>query len=363
MTKCLALPLVALAVTALACRSGIDLERQVLPFHVAVVPPPPATPGSASPGELPGVESELRLALASDAVVRAVSEALGEYCFARVSLLELTADDGRDAFARQAALYEEAVDRGADLVVEYVLRFDEEINRTPSSTAWLNYPLFLFAGPSHWFVADQTYFADVELTASVYDVQALAAGDRSLGDPTALVLLTVARFSEADLDFTDRADGLSDFAKGILVPSAWLARNTQQAGEEVEAAVVSALRTRIVQNVQSRRDELVRAPAVAPAFLEPSEVTIAADGDELVVSGTVHLRADGLARRVHAVRLDAGAGRVDVEPGPPVGDAVDGYRLVPFEVRVPRDSAARYLRAEVVVGARDRFVRTYTFPL
>ena len=344
------------------CRATNELEQQTLPFHVAVVPPPPALVGTASPGEHPGEPSELALALTAGDVARAMSEGLDEYCFARVTALEETGAEEQDAFVRQSALLEEAVASGADLIVEFGLRFDREVYRSASSTSWLNYPLFLFAGPSHWFVADQTYHADVELTAAVYDVQALLAGEGALGDPSARVLLSVARFTEAELDFTDRAESGTDYVRALVVPSAWLAHETAEASAELEAAIVEQLRTRLVQGVQSRRDELVRAAEVAPAFLEPEDVAIESDGEELVVRGLVHLREGALTHRVHAVHLDAGAGEVVVEPVSAEA-TVEGHRAAAFEARVPRASGGGVLRLRVVAGARDRYVRTYTFPV
>ena len=351
-----------------ACRSAPALEARRIPVHVAIVPIAAPAPGRVAPGELEGSETELRLELDAGEVTAALAGALEEYCFARASLLEI-ADEGPasavDAFERERALLAEARDLGADWIVELALRYDAEVYREITSTFWLNYPLFLFAGPSNWFLPDNAYFADVELDATIHDLRAIDAGEGTLGDPAAEVLTVRARFGGSELSFTERSAGVVDYAKAILIPSGHLARESEDALEEIRADVLSTLRAQLVQSLQSRRDDLLRAEPVAPLYVEPDDLLIERTGAGLRVEGRVLLRGDGLARRVRAVRLDAGAERVSVEPveeplEEPEGTPA-GYRAYRFEAPVAAAAEARYLRIECEAGSRDRFVRSYTF--
>jgi len=73
-------------------------------------------------------------------------------------------------------------------VLEFGLRYEPELYRESSDSFWLNFPLFLFAGPSNWFISDNIYHADVELTVIDPGLQRTkldlrhAAPGRYLGD-------------------------------------------------------------------------------------------------------------------------------------------------------------------------------------
>lgn len=342
-----------------ACRSSQQLQPEVLPFHVAVVPPRAAVVGTSQEEELPGELTEMQLELASEEVVQAISEELGRTCFARISYL----GHADDASVNDSEYLQRALEAEADLIVEFDLRYDAQLFRDPTSTSWLNYPLFLTVGPTHWFVADQTYFADVELGATFYDVQALDPAARSLADPSARVLATSARFTDTELDFTERADSSTHYLLGCVLPSAHLARATPRTERAIHAAVVEGLRDGLVQAVQSRRTELVRAGEVAPMFIEPEELVVRREGDEVLVQGSVHLSEASLAGGVRELVLEAGAEAVAIEPGAGEAIAHAGHRSHPFEARVPLGEGSEQLRVEVLAGGRDRYVRSYTFEL
>lgn len=357
--------LVALAlVLAAACKSDVQLEVRRLPVHVAIIPIAEPTIGQVTPGEFEGSETDLRLDLDCDEITRAVADALEEYCFDRTTLLELDgAEEGRtiDAFERERALLAMARAQGADWILELALRYDPEIYCKNKGTFWLNYPLFLFAGPSNWFVQDIGYFADVELTATVYDMHAIGAVGGALGDPIAEVISVSSRFAGSELNFNDRSGGIGDYAKGILIPSGHLARESEEAGAAVRADIIAELRVQMVRSLQSRRDVLVRTESIVPIYVEPSDVRIARHGDGLRVQGRVLLREGSLARRVRAVRLDAGAEPVTIEPSIQSEAVPAGYAAFHFDASVSAAPDAKYLRLECEAGSRDKFVRSYTF--
>lgn len=347
-----------------ACASTKPLEERPLPFHVAIMPMEAPVTGRVSDGELPGKPTELRLNLEPEQVTTAVSEALDQYCFSHVTVLDASdLEEGVGVFERQRILKERAREAGADLVVDLGLRYDEEIYRKNSSTFWLNYPLFLFAGPSNWFLGDNQYYADVELTTAVYDLHALEAGNYDVGDNVARVVSASSRYSGTGLDFIDRSDGVEDYLLGIIIPSGFLSRESKTAEEQIHDAVIKELRTLVVRGVQSRRHELVLADQIAPVFVEPAECSMWREGDDVVVKGWVRLREDSLAERVRELRIDAGGDVVRVEPEPIEGTEMPGYEIVGFETRVPVAADADRVRIRCEAGTRDRFVRSYTFAL
>jgi hypothetical protein len=346
------------------CKSAQQLEVQRLPLHVAILPMAEPTVGQASPGEHPGKQTGMRLQLDGEQVTGAVVAALEQHCFDRATLLELdegVAGSAVDAFEREHALLALAREHGADLIIELGLRYDPEVFRKAASTFWLNYPLFLFAGPSNWFIPDNVYYADVELTTRVYDLHAIEAGGGELGDAVAEVISISSRFAGTELSFTERAKGISDYAKGIFIPSGHLARESERAAGEIRDAIVASLRTQVVQSFQSRRRDLVRAESIAPIFVEPDDVRLVRQGDHLRVQGRVLLRRDSLAQGVRAVHIDAGAERVTLEPTELSGEGATGYAIFPFDTPVPVAGEARYLRLECEAGSRDKYIRSYTF--
>lgn len=346
------------------CSSVEPLERRNLPFHIAIVPMLAPTVGTVLPGELPGESTELRLALTPDEITEAVQSVLEEYCFSSVTVL--AHDDlaqTQDAFERQRLILQQASDANADLLVELELRYDPEIYRENSPTFWLNYPLFLFAGPANWFIGDNRYFADAELTTTVYDIHVIEAGNMSIGDPAARVASASSRYTQVELDFTDRADGVKNYAMGIVIPSGFLARESEDTSLEIHNKVVADMRVQVVQGIQSRRRELLRAEWISPIFIAPEEVQITRDGTDLIVTGSVHLLRSGLAERVHKLQLSAGADSIQVEPThEPLNDSAE-YLAQNFEARVPLLEGTELLRIECEAGSRDRYVRSYTFSL
>jgi len=344
------------------CASTKPLEPRTLPYHVAIIPMENPTIGEVSPDELPGKPTDLSLNLTCHEITEAVSRALEEYCFSRVTVLEHEdLDANTDAFERQRLILERARAAGADLIIELGLRYDSEVYREKSSTFWLNYPLFLLLGPSNWFLGDNGYYADVELTTSVYDLNVIEAGAFSIGDAAARVVGVSSRYSGTELDFFDRSDGVEDYALGILIPSGFLARESDSTAQEVQATIIEQLRAQVVQGIQSRRGELVLGEWIAPVYVDPDDVRILREGDELVVTGSVRVRRGGLVERVRALHLNAGAEGVTVQPTASPTDGGDGYDVQSFEVRVPAAAKASELRMEVEAGSRDGFVRSYTF--
>jgi len=236
------------------CASQRESEPRTLPYHVVIVPMEEPLVGVVSDGEFEGTLTEMQLKFVPDDLTQAISEALKEYCFVDVTVIDVEElQKSTDAFTRQRAILDRAREANADLVIELGLRYDSEIYRESASTFWLNYPLFLFAGPSAWFIGDNVYFADVDLTTSVYDMNVIDAGGFEIGDPGARVMSASSRYTGSDLDFIDRSDGMGDCALGILVPSGFLSRESGSTEAALHDAIVQQLRVQVVQAIQSRR--------------------------------------------------------------------------------------------------------------
>lgn len=362
MLRAIALSLALVA--GASCASTDRLEPRWLPFHVVVVPIDAPIVGEVAPGELPGKATELVLDLDADELTRAVASALDEYCFTRVTVVDATRlGAAADVFERQRVVLEEARAARADLIVELGLRYDPQVFRDTTSTFWLNYPLFLFLSPSNWFLLDNSYFADAELSTTVYDVNVIEAGSFDIGDPAARVISASSRYGGTQLSFVDRTEGLSGYLLSILIPSGHLSRETPAALEEVRKDVIEELRSQVVQGIQSRRSDLVRADWIAPVSIDPDEVRITREGGEVVVRGVVRLRRGGLVDRVDAIHLEVGSVRTTVRPTPRAESAGLSHDAWGFEGRVAAPADARELRLECEAGSRDRFVRSYTFAL
>jgi len=353
------LPLFALCAS---CASSNELEPDPLSYHLAVLPIETATIGRVTPGEHPGGETELVLELAGEEVHVAVAEALEEYCFTEVTLL--TADGPTEAMvsatSREQQIVRRAREAQADLVLELSLRYEPSVYRDTNSSFWLNFPLFLFAGPTNWFISDNTYYADVELTSSLYDARSLEAG-LSLDDPAARILTVSSKFSGVALDFIDRADGATDYALGIIIPSGFLARENDEALLELKEEILTALCDQTVQGLQSRRNDLVRAEYVAPFYIEPAEVSLTRLSEsQLSVSGLAQLQQDGHVDRLTAVRMSAGKDEVSAHLGEDQAGAV-GHDAISFEAVVDLADGEDHVRIVVSGGGRDYYERSYTF--
>lgn len=347
-----------------SCASKRPLEPRTLPYHVVIVPMETPLVGAVSPGEFEGDATEMRLHLDEEELTAAVSEALEQYCFADVTVIrasDLEADS--DVFGRQREVLDRAHALQADLIVELGLRYDAEIYRKKASTFWLNYPLFLFAGPSNWFIGDNVYYADVDLTTSVYDMNVIDAGGFELGDPGSRVMSASSRYTGADLDFVERSDGVGDYALGILIPSGFLSRESNSTEEAIHEAIIEELRVQVVQGVQSRRGDLVSAEWIAPVYIDPDEVSLVRDGEDLVVDGRVRVRRDSLIDRVQAVQLTLGEQVVVLRPVASAEWSTHQQLVVPFSARLPVSEGVESLRVVCAAGSRDRYIRSYTFDL
>lgn len=352
-------PIVALALLGQSCAGTPEPEPEPLPFHVALIPLSSSTVReSPQIAEHPDA-TEMDLRPDPLDVSHALADALRSTCFTDVTVLEppptpggvpRPTDDDWIRLAREAR---------ADLVYEFSLRHEETIREDKNGLFWLNVPLFLVGGPGCYFLDDHTYRVEAELTGSLYDLYAIDGDEIRLGDPSARVALTNVRFEEVDLDFIDRADGTGEFGVSLICPSGFLAEDDEGVEAVVNEAVVADLARQVVASLQSRRADILRPEYLVPFVVDPDSVAIELLGDDSFrLEAPVELRSDAAVLRMHSYRLEVGDEvREGVFPDVPTGEP---YRVVEAFAAPPE---VELVRLELCAGARDRFVRAYTFRL
>jgi hypothetical protein len=234
------------------------------------------------------------------------------------------------------------------------------VRKRLNGNQWFNYPLFLLGGPFTWFVPDNTYYVEVELLGSFYDLEAVQR-EKRLDSSTGRVLLAPQRIESLDRNFIGRSPNGLSYVTSIIVPSTFLARDSDNLQEDLVDDVLELASTGFARNVQQRRLDLVQAD-VAPFYLETDAVRIERVAGELIVRGVLYkdaARPEEMSEYVltagaRSVRGELGAGR-EIERG--------GAQLVEhrFEARLPVDPEARTVSLDLVASERDQFVRTYTF--
>jgi hypothetical protein len=360
------------AILALAaCRSTQGTEEKLLPFHVAVIPIQDPVVRDAAGGH--DDETEMRIEPQLDQLSRGVAEALRERTFARVTLLApFEGDAASDAVERDEAWVGQALDAGADLILQCRLQYEPVVREEKNGNFWLNMPLFLLGGPFTYFVKDHTYNAEIELSGDFYDLRTLQPSggpprlrDALVGLREARVLFASERFKGVDMNFLQRADGFGDYAVSLICPSGFLATESPDLQDEFADRVVDELSTEFALGVQRKRQGLVLADEInLPFYLATDDVRIqpGPDGD-LTLRGDVFLSATSRAT-MSTWRLTAGAhtaqGTFRKEDGAPreTGERYERYRL---EGRVAADPDVAYLRLDLAAEEREEFVRSYTF--
>jgi hypothetical protein len=347
-----------LAVAASACRtSAPPSDAPALPFHVALVPLRSVVLRDAGPAG----EDGLRLEPDPARLTRAVHEALAARSFTRVTLLEdAPPAPGGAPGARERELVERARAVGADLVLELELDLVPLVRHRASGSAWLDIPLFLLGGPFVWFVEDRTYTADVELRGAFYDRWILDGGDRLLGDRFARLFEASASFEGVDVDFFRRTDNLGLYAASIVVPSYFLARESDHVAERLSELVCDRLAASFAAGVLRRGDELVRSDLTASFHLVPEKTALERDREGLVLNATVLQRVDD-RNELSAWRVSTSSGAAEgtfaARPPDPHGER---WLEWTFLHRLPDLPLDETIGLEIEAGSRDTVTRSYT---
>ena len=348
--------LILLMPLMIGCLSTADSHPTRLPFRVALLPI--ESPQILDSGaRLEGEATEVSLRLDGSKLVNRLQQALNEHCFVDVQILDVDSDHRVDA---QAQLLEQAASLEADLLVELDLRYQSVIWRKTNSSYWLNLPLFFVAGPAMYFLHDHSYSADVELTATVYDCPSIVSRENQLGDQASRYLTSQNHFTGTDLSFPQRVDSRFDYLYTLVIPSGFLARDTNSVGDRVADDVVDDLTEQLLVTIQNRRQDLLDARHISPLSLTPEEIQLERKGSDVWVAGQVRVHDSSVSPQLHLVRLKSGGQSVRATIGSPERQP-DGSSLYAIAGKIQTDSP--WLRIEAEVGARDRMLRSFTFSL
>lgn len=350
-----------------ACSSTAP-AREPLPFHVAVVPINPSLQAADSEEE----PLSMHLIFDGERVTEAVLTRLEEEAFTRVSLLSWPTDEPRSRFLtrslseRQAWWVQAAQDLEppADLILVSDFIYSPHIRREANGWFAANLPLYLFTGPLSFLVADHRYEAEVQLTASLFDLNPVYALETDLGRGSSRLATLAASFEGADLNLVDRAGSdLSTYAFSIVIPPGFLAHENEGIPTELVEQALDELGAELAACVLERA-ELILEPALEGNVRFGSDTRAEVDGEgRLFLRGSLE-REIGLEAPIR-LRLTAG-GRTWEEtlggprPGRPGSTA-------PMEAGFTLASAtgpageARWVRVEVMEGRRA--LRSFTFPV
>lgn len=362
---CTARALVLVSLACAACRGTPRTpDSQPLPFHVALIPiqsclirEPTAEPEGAT---------SMRLEPDLERFNRTLRDALAARAFTRVTLLEPPHEEPGSPLApeeRDRRWIESAQASKADLVLECELDLVPIVCQEANASFWLDFPLFLLGGPVVWFVKDRTYTVDVELRGTFYDRWALDGEWIRLGDRRARLLETSAAFEGVDLNFLQRADGAGQYFLSVLVPSGFLAKESESLAAELDAVVADRLSGGLASSVLRKGDELLRSDQTAPFHLAIEETTLAFDEDRLVLEGTVFLRSDARVE-MSRWRVHTGAGTFEGDfesaRAAPRGERWLAWR---FEQVLPIEASDSTVVVELQAGSRDPIPRSYTLAI
>ena len=350
-----------LSLLAPGCASSGEPPSEPLPFHVAVMPV------VVEPAQLPtpvdkGSATDATLTFAGGDPSREILAAL-EGTFTRVTMLS-PAREGQPADVNRDAWFREARDKGADMVLDSTLSYQETVHTSLNDRFWLNLPLHAIGGPFGWFVNDRSYYFNVRLQAELIDV--LAALSEKHRDADRQVLPFDRQVREASLDFLDRADDVGAYALGMLLPAGFVARSSGEVAPELEQAISVELSDLFARSLRERRNEVLRGKLVA---FYPHEVGVSTSAGVPHLEGEFVLEIAGGVEELGEARYRFGD-EPEYHPldwGEPTLQPAEGrghpLRRYGFRIPLPADGNAETIQLEV--SQRDALPsrRTYTYAI
>ncbi len=292
---------------------------------------------------------------------------LAERAFTRATAIVSPPSQGVEGL-RQAV-----VESAADMVLLCQLNYAEPIHYERTSPVLLNLGLFFVGGPFIWLIDEYTYYAQAELTVSLFDLGGVGAAGATPGDPAAQIMAAETSFAGIETDFMDRVSFSSSGAASAYLAS--LFTSTFVVGQEsddvaamVSARALSTLGAQVSELVLAQRDGVLRAesPArLAEITLDSLQVTY--DGLNMLdidAQITVHGTGDE-ARLTHClVDID---GRVEdwkLAQGVVVGEGPSAARRYEIRLLIPDvDEGEDTFRMALLGGADKTLLRTYTMAI
>ena len=345
-----------------SCTSKAAFEGPRLPFCIALLP----IEHSTFVGPTKGAEGLTNMELSIDTTSFAdqLAKGLEKVCFVRADTVS-PPDTGEEEQLDQAAskhkLVEAAKKSGADLILECKLEYAPSIICERTVFGGIGWFLFALGGPFGILLEEHTYYADVTLHATFYDAAMMRGEESRLGSAAGQVVVVTTAFPGVALDMIDRADGPEDYAMALIMPAGYIATESESLQVTIQENVLSSLSQQVASRVLKWRDRLIRSSGgEAGVFaFDPDQFTIVQGIDDKInISGQVRLFPSQVINRMDAWRISMGAN--EEEEWHDFGDVDDN--LYSFEGEL-QSSEGEILKLELRAGSRDRYTRSYTFPL
>jgi len=357
------LALLSVLLTSVACKSTEPVSGSNLPFHVAMIPIQEPDPIVIDPDEQDGA-TDMRFEPGMPRLSGAVRKALQKDAFTRVTLLDASGMEGLEGAKREQAWIDQADAIDADLILQCGVLVNPVVRKSKNGNQWYNYPLFFLGGPFTWFVPDNTYYVEVELSGDFFDLEKVKTERGKLSSLKGRVTDASQRFEEVDINFWDRADSTLDYGVSFVWPSTWLAQESDDLEEELLERVLDGVSQGFARSVQLKRRVFVQAVDIVPFYLDTDSVRIVRQGNgQLAVGGVVYKRDEGKVT-MSSYRLAAGGESQEFEfPDGAVVESGPRSGLIKYEFRgaLQPGREAEHLSLDLVGRSREPVTRTYTF--
>ena len=345
-----------------SCTSKAAFEGPRLPFCIALLP----IEHSTFVGPTKGAEGLTNMELSIDTTSFAdqLAKGLEKVCFVRADTIsppDTGEEEQLDQDASKHKLVEAALQSGADLILECKLEYAPSILCERTVFGGIGWFLFALGGPFGILLEEHTYYADVTLHATFYDAAMMRGEESRLGSAAGQVVVVTTAFPGVALDMIDRADGPEDYAMALIMPAGYIATESESLQVTIQENVLSSLSQQVASRVLKWRDRLIRSSGgEAGVFaFDPDQFTIVQGIDDKInISGQVRLFPSQVINRMDAWRISMGAN--EEEEWHDFGDVDDN--LYSFEGEL-QSSEGEILKLELRAGSRDRYTRSYTFPL
>ncbi len=363
-----------------SCTSKAAFEGPRLPFSIALLPIRSLSNFAELPEDTEGL-TNMTLTIDTTSFTDQLATGLEEVCFVRADtvLPPDTGEEGQlDQDASEVKLVRAALASGADLILECKLQYSPSILCERTVFGGVGWFLFALGGPFGILLEEHTYYADVVLHATFYDAamiyDAEMDSDEFLSEWAKGRVVGFDRtFPGIALDMIDRADGPGDYAMALIMPAGYIATESESLQVTIHEDVLSSLSQQVASRVLQLRASLIRSSGKEAGVFafDPDQFAIdqGIDG-KIKISGQVRLFPSPVVDRMDAYRISMGAKGEgewvdfkDVDTPDPGTDTEGSSKLYRIDDCVLQSSDAETLKLELRAGSRDRYIRSYTFPL
>jgi hypothetical protein len=257
----------------------------------------------------------------------------------------------------------------ADLLATSTVHYSRQIRTEGNEKFWPNHFFFLLGGPFMYFTNDRDYFYDMRVQVAIHDMGALQSGKATLNGGGSRLQQVHAEEEETALDFIDRVgDDYGYYAASIIIPSGWLAKDTEEVKSELQAAIIEQLGADLDAAIRARDDDLLRADRLVDFFVRPEEIEVVEGPRGLEMHGAVYLELGHGTDRMDSWRAWPTSGPpigAVFGEGIPTGTPTSATRYLRYAFAVPlaRPTVPDALRIEFEDGSSGANRRSFHFPL